>query len=103
MSKRKKEARKLWFRAKEYGWGWYPASWQGWTITFLYTLLFAVSIIFFVVWVGAANEAHSGFRNVVLGIFEFVAWMTFLVYSMLRICYKTGEEPHWSWGHKEKK
>ena len=21
---------KLWFKAKLYGWGWYPCSWEGW-------------------------------------------------------------------------
>jgi hypothetical protein len=27
---------KLWFKAKNYGWGWYPITWQGWLITGLY-------------------------------------------------------------------
>ncbi len=27
-----KVAGKYWFKAKNYGWGWYPATWQGWLI-----------------------------------------------------------------------
>ncbi len=28
---------KLWFKAKKFGWGWTPCSWEGWTVTGLYT------------------------------------------------------------------
>jgi len=27
-----KHIKPLWFKAKQYGWGWYPARWQGWLI-----------------------------------------------------------------------
>ena len=30
------ENKKLWFRAKRYGWGWYPCSWQGWAVLAMY-------------------------------------------------------------------
>jgi predicted GH43/DUF377 family glycosyl hydrolase len=26
------QKRIFWFRAKEYGWGWYPATWEGWLV-----------------------------------------------------------------------
>lgn len=26
---------KLWFKAKNYGWGWYPVTWEGWTVTII--------------------------------------------------------------------
>ena len=29
---------KLWFKAKMFGWGWYPITWQGWLITILYVI-----------------------------------------------------------------
>ncbi len=99
----KKKARTLWFRAKEFGWGWYPVTWQGWLVTAAYTLLYAVSVFIFIAWIGWVNQAESGFRTVILGIFEFVAWMAFLIYSMMRICYRTGEKPEWRWGGKPKK
>jgi len=28
-----------WFKAKKYGLGWTPSSWQGWSILFVYCLL----------------------------------------------------------------
>ena len=29
----------IWFKAKEYGWGWYPFTWEGWTVTGVYVAL----------------------------------------------------------------
>ena len=29
----------LWFRAKRFGWGWAPFTWQGWAITFGFVAL----------------------------------------------------------------
>lgn len=103
MTKRKKEAKTLWFRAKEFGWGWYPVTWQGWLITALYTLAYALSFLFFTIWIVAANQAEEGFRTVIFGLFEFVIWMALLIYSMIRICYRTGEKPGWRWGADKKK
>ena len=31
--------KKLWFKAKNYGWGWYPASREGWLVTGAYLLI----------------------------------------------------------------
>ena len=36
--------KKVWFKAKEYGWGWYPSSWQGWIILLIYLLLLGESV-----------------------------------------------------------
>ncbi len=30
---------KLWFKRKLYGWGWTPATWQGWFVTLSYIVL----------------------------------------------------------------
>ena len=40
MTNIKLEKSKLWFRAKNYGWGWYPCSWEGWTVLLIWVLLF---------------------------------------------------------------
>ena len=29
-------SKKYWFKAKQYGWGWSPSSWQGWAVICLY-------------------------------------------------------------------
>jgi len=98
MSEHKKKVRKLWFRAKTYGWGWFPISWQGWAITALYALLFSFSSIVFFGWLGAASEASVGTRDLIFGILEFLVVIALLSYSLYRICSKWGEEPRWRWG-----
>ncbi len=95
--------RKLWFRAKEYGWGWFPITWQGWAVTLLYSLAFAVSIILFASWLGdTVPGSGPGDRNLFLAIVEFLAWLALLTASLLRICYQKGEKPSWNWGFKKK-
>jgi hypothetical protein len=98
MSEHKRKSRKLWFRAKTYGWGWFPVSWQGWAITVLYAALFALSFIIFFGWVGIAAETSASARDIAFGVLEFLAVIAILSYSLYRICVKWGEEPRWRWG-----
>ncbi len=98
MSKRTRKARKLWFRAKEFGWGWYPVSWQGWLVTVLYALLFTLTLLIFVGWAGTAAEAGVDTRDIVFGILEFLFVLFLLSYSLYRICMRYGEPPRWRWG-----
>ncbi|HAU07432.1 MAG: hypothetical protein A2568_00530 [Candidatus Yanofskybacteria bacterium RIFOXYD1_FULL_44_17] len=81
----------IWFRAKTYGWGWYPSTWQGWLIIVAY-LFFFIRIS-----LGADKVLMAGgnvFYSVVLP--EIV-----LTIVLIWICYKTGEKPGWRWGNKE--
>lgn len=76
-----------WFKAKCYGWGWTPATWQGWLVTLVYVvaiLLFALTI-----------DENSQDREV---LFTFVLPMVLLTATFIRIAYKKGEKPHWHWG-----
>lgn len=73
--------KKYWFKAKLYGWGWYPASWQGWIITGLY-----VGVVFLLVVHFEENIA------------PFLAWATVATGIFALISYKKGEKPHWRWG-----
>jgi len=77
-----KEKKKYWFRAKCYGWGWYPSTWQG----FLVLLVWAFIFIF-----GILKMDHEWLKNLVFMILA----TGFLIY----ICYKTGEKPRWRWGN----
>jgi hypothetical protein len=80
MKTRKKTAKKLWFRAKEFGWGWYPCT----------------------CWLGAAEEAGgAGSRGDMLAIGEFVVLVVLLTYALFRVCYRYGEEPRWRWGKRD--
>jgi hypothetical protein len=80
-----------WFKRKLYGWGWTPATWQGWTITLGYValaLLFAFTI-----------DDRSPTREI---MFTFVLPFVLLTIAYIRIVYKKGESPRWQWGEQEK-
>lgn len=72
---------KFWFKAKNYGWGWYPSSWQGWGIL----------CVFFVLVGANFNRIDSAFipRTFVLTLL------------LILICYKKGEKPEWRWKGKK--
>lgn len=82
---------KLWFKAKHYGWGWYPATWQGWTVMGVYI---AMLIIFLI---RIENYSHSGSDTLIGMIVPFIV----LTALLITICYRTGEKPRWRWGSKE--
>lgn len=82
-----KQAKHLWFRRKWYGWGWYPATWQGWLITGLYGVLivgFALTI-----------DEYSSTREI---WFTCVIPIVLLTLAFIKIAYRTGEKPRWQWG-----
>jgi hypothetical protein len=73
--------KEIWFKAKRYGWGWYPSTWQGWLVLLIWAGLF----IFFI-----KDIEKSLFLNSIGAI---------LIMSLLIwICYKKGEQPRWRWG-----
>lgn len=82
--------KKLWFRAKTYGWGWYPITWQGWTITGMYTALI-LALAFTI------NEDSTTTEVAVMLILPLVI----LTACFIRIAYKTGEKPEWRWGKRK--
>ncbi len=81
--------KKFWFKNKTYGWGWTPASWEGWLVlgiqVLLITLLFVVCLTFF-----KAKFALVFFPGIII-----------LMGIVLVICYKTGEKPEWRCGNKK--
>ncbi len=78
----------LWFKAKSYGWGWTPITWQGWALVLGYILIM-VMIVFRV----SAN-INSGIVNITGLIAPIVVGTGLLIF----ICYKKGEKPSWRWG-----
>ena len=82
--------KKLWFKAKMYGWGWYPVSWEGWVITFLYTASILVQTF------NLDGAVHSGSDFLISFSIPFITNTIFL----LIICHARGEKPKWRWGEK---
>lgn len=76
-----------WFKRKCFGWGWTPATWEGWLVTFVYVglvVLFAFTI-----------DETSPPREV---FFTFFLPLLLLTATFIRIAYKKGERPTWQWG-----
>lgn len=73
----------LWFRAKRYGYGWYPENYKGWLVILAYVILFILSSILFV------NKDYIHVHIIVVIL---------LTSALLVISYKKGEELRWRWG-----
>lgn len=86
----KNSPKKLWFRAKRYGWGWQPVTWQGW----------AILLGYLVIMISTASRidarSHSGSDTLIGFAIPFIA----LTAALIWICYRTGEKPSWRWGDK---
>jgi hypothetical protein len=75
--------RPLWFKAKRYGYGWYPASWQGWLVMAAWLLVFAT----------------ASFRwNVETEPMWYVADVALSTVILLVVTVLTGEKARWRWG-----
>lgn len=90
--------RPLWFRTKTYGWGWVPVTWQGWAITLAFSFVFVVSTVAFMGWLEAAQDTKVDAWTLIFGIFQFLAVVTVLIFSLHAICIRYGEKPRWRWG-----
>ena len=85
-----RRTKKAWFKTKRYGWGWMPATWQGWLVLAAYIAYNANGLV------GVDVRSHA--EDGTLG-----AWVPYFFAStavMILICYATGERPRWRWGGK---
>jgi len=77
-----------WFKRKLYGWGWTPATLQGWLVTLVYILLLVTSV--FILRGKSAINATL-----------FVVSLVILTSIFIFIACKKGEKPRWQWGKGE--
>jgi hypothetical protein len=82
--------KKIWFKAKTYGWGWQPLSWEGWLITVVYVMAVIKDFLHI------DRMSHSGSDTLIAVAPHFII----LTICFLGICYVKGEKPHWSWGRE---
>jgi hypothetical protein len=82
---------KPWFRARSYGWGWTPASIEGWLVLALFLVLTVASTLIFVTRIRAAADWR-------LVTALFILWMALLAGILMVIAWATGERPRWRWG-----
>lgn len=81
-----------WFKRKLFGWGWTPATWQGWLVTLVFAGL--------IVWNAARIDALSHSASDTL--MNFVPQTIALLIVFLVILWRTGEPPAWQWGTPKK-
>lgn len=72
--------KKTWFKRKQYGWGWTPASWEGWIVM----LAYVAGVLYF-------------FRNADAQALPFIM----LTAALIIICFVKGEAPKWQWGNRD--
>lgn len=78
--------KQIWFKAKCYGWGWYPSTWQGWIVLLVWAIIFTSAILMI-----EKNDHEIGKNFAVI----FIA-TAILIY----VCYRKGEKPSWRWGNR---
>lgn len=79
---------KLWFKAKTYGYGWTPCSWEGWLVLAVYLALTFITV--------AVIDSYSLSERASAMIFIPLA----IIYTsvLLFTCVRTGEKARWRWG-----
>lgn len=85
-------AKKYWFVAKRYGWGWTPASKEGWAVLLGYIVL----VLYMSTKVDSSSNSES--ETLIRTAPGFIILTAILIF----ICYKTGETPSWRWGNKKR-
>ena len=82
---------KPWFKARSYGWGWTPASAEGWIVMAVFLAVVIGSVLYLV------HRLRSG-ADVGSTIAVFVIWNIVLVALLFAIAWAKGEPPRWRWG-----
>lgn len=80
--------KKLWFKAKRYGYGWYPATWEGWVVLLVYLAIFVF------IFRKVDLHSHSG-SDTIYGISIPIIILTI---ALIAVCAAKGEKARWRWG-----
>ncbi|MFC1649509.1 hypothetical protein ACFL2C_02215 [Patescibacteria group bacterium] len=82
--------KKLWFRARDYGWGWRPNTWQGWSVIGIYLGF----VLFSVLRLPKDNEPTRA------ELIEFFVPFVVVTVVLVGISHAKGEKPEWRWRGK---
>ena len=86
------QTKQLWFRAKYYGYGWYPITWQGWLTVGIFILFMGLNV-----W----RLQLSDNPDVDIYVW-FLPQTVALVFLLLAVCVMKGEKAQWRWGRPTK-
>lgn len=84
----KDNPKRYWFRRRLYGFGWTPATWQGWLSSLVLILVMIWIIVSF------AHMQKPTSAESMWFLIKFAIW----VCALVLLCYLTGEPPKWQWG-----
>lgn len=87
----KNNPERYWFKRKLFGWGWTPATWEGWVALLAYAVLIVTIVINREEAIPDNPDSGSNFLTFALPIIVLTALLIF-------ICFKKGEKPRWQWG-----
>lgn len=81
-------SKRYWFTAKRFGWGWTPATWEGWLSLGIYLAFVAL-----ITW--ESDLAKTSSKEVIVREGPSLVFITLI---LLVICWFKGERPRWRWG-----
>ncbi len=87
------QPKRYWFLRKSYGWGWYPATWEGWLSLAIFLVVQAWNVLRFQSSVLSENYIVGQILIVTISSTSLLLWL----------CLKTGEKPRWQWGEPKTK
>lgn len=82
--------KRYWFKAKRYGYGWYPATWEGWAVVALWAIAFFRLL----------SELINRLR-VSGSPWEFAWYLPLFVLitgALIWVSWAKGEPARWRWG-----
>jgi thiol:disulfide interchange protein len=81
---------KLWFRARDYGWGWTPISVEGWLVMLAFVVAIAFGAWFYI------SRLRDGADPPTATIL-YLLWIAVSVAALIAVAWATGERPRWRW------
>jgi hypothetical protein len=82
----------LWFHARKYGWGWTPATIEGWLVVAAFLIAVIINTVVFV------HRTRTG-TDIRSATITFLLWLAILTGILVTIGWMTGERPRWRWGN----
>lgn len=88
----KNNPERYWFKRKLFGWGWVPATIEGWLVI--------LAFLAFLAWDFKRIDALSHSASDTLRPFSMQ--LVIAVIALIAMCYYKGEKPRWQWGFPKK-
>lgn len=80
---------RYWFKAKRYGYGWTPSTWQAWVVLAIWFATFLRLTIYF-----SSQMQISGPDN----FYWYLPLVLVITGALLLVCWLKGEPARWRWG-----